>query len=72
MLRRNEPKNRLWNCNAGDKVKLKNSSDTRLFTVGKRVGQYHNLMWKDKIALICAGSDEVIIMSRLDTEEEAA
>ena len=73
MLRSNEPSARLWGCLAGDKVRLRNSTDNRVFTVGKRVGQYHNLMFKDKVALICAGSDQVIVMekvvSMLDTEE---
>ena len=65
MLRSNEPSARLWGCLAGDKVRLRNSTDNRVFTVGKRVGQYHNLMFKDKVALICAGSDQVIVMEKV-------
>ena len=65
MLRSNEPSARLWGCLAGDKVRLKNSADNRTFTVGERVGQYHNLMFKDKVALICAGSDQVIMMEKV-------
>ena len=65
MLRSNEPSARLWGCREGDKVRLKNGADNRVFTVGKRVGQYHNLMFKDKVALICAGSDQVIVMEKV-------
>ena len=76
MLRSNEPSARLWGCLAGDKVRLRNSTDNRTFTVGERVGQYYNLMFKDKVALICAGSDQVIVMEKvplmLDTEELVA
>ena len=65
MLRSNEPSTRLWGCLVGDKVRLKNSADNRTFMVGDRVGQYYNLLFKDKVALICAGSDQVIVMEKV-------
>ena len=65
MLRSNEPSTRLWGCLVGDKVRLKNSADNRTFMVGDRAGQYYNLLFKDKVALICAGSDQVIVMEKV-------
>ena len=65
MSRSNEPSARLWGCLVGDKVRLKNSADNRTFMVGDRVGQYYNLLFKDKVALICAGSDQVIVMEKV-------
>ena len=65
MLRSNEPSARLWGCLVGDKVRLKNATDNRIFMVGDRVGQYYNLMFKDKVALICAGSDQVIMIEKV-------
>lgn len=77
-MRVNPPKLTAARCDIGDRVRVANSEDTRVFTVGAApemgLPGYINLIWKDKVALIVAGSQPVNLVEKalvLDTEEPA-